>query len=64
MFAPSTPTVNTATSASSTGHSPGKCTDLRLKNLEQLFLLQLLKQDGVLSTEEFVIILEGIRKLH
>ena len=63
VFASSTQAaVNTATVA-----SPGKCTDLRLKNLEQLRLLQLLKQDGVLSTEEFVeqksIILEAIRKL-
>lgn len=68
VFAPPKTPDHTITTTSGSGPSPGKCTELRFKNLEQLQLLQQLKQNGVLSQAEFIeqknIVLDAIRKLH
>ena len=67
-FASSTPKPKTAEhTVTICGPSPGKCIDLRLKNLEQLRLLQQLRDDKILSEAEFMeqkkIILDARKKL-
>lgn len=51
----------------STANSPRKTADIRMKNLEQLRCLQQLRQDGILTEEEFItqkeIVLKSLSKL-
>ena len=63
-----TSTVSDSTiSAQGTQMSPGKCADLRLKNLEQLRYIQQLCDDNILSDSEFLeqktCIFDSLRKL-
>ena len=55
-------------STSTLGMSPGKCVDIRIKNLQQFRYLQQLYEDNVLSETEFVEqkqnILASLRKLN
>lgn len=47
--------------------SPGKKVDIRMKNLEQLRILQKLREDGILSQDEFTeqkrIVLQSLNNL-
>jgi hypothetical protein len=50
--------------SSSTVSSPRKTADVRMKNLEQLRCLQQLRDDGILTTNEFITqILKSLSKL-
>lgn len=59
--------ITATTSASCMGISPGKSTDLRMKNLQQLRVLQQLYEEKILSDSELVeqkkIILDVLRNL-
>ena len=46
-------TTGTSAAPVSTGMSPGKCIDLRMKNFEQLRYLQSLLDDGILSEAQY-----------
>lgn len=65
--APGTSTTPTAACVSTTGVSPGKSADLRMKNLQQLRFLQQLLEDRVIDDAEFMeqkrITLDALRKL-
>lgn len=69
IFAPTpkSPEGTIPSSSGLSGLSPGKCVELRLKNLQQLKFIQQLMDDGVLSQSEFEeqknMILQYLRKL-
>lgn len=60
-------TLNLKSTPGATGISPGKCTDLRSKNLQQLRVLQELYEDKILSDSELAeqkaIVLDALRSL-
>lgn len=64
---PPTPVIVNSTHSVTTGISPGKSTELRTKNLQQLRLLQQLYEENVISdkelTEQKSIVLDALRKL-
>ena len=67
-FAPqTTPTQSSNSSCIATGISPGKSTEIRMKNLEQLRVLHQLHQEKIIDDKELVeqksIILCTLRKL-
>ena len=50
----STPQSSKTSPRSSMGHSPGKISDLRMKNIKELRELQKLLEQNILSHEEFL----------
>ena len=68
-FAPQTTPIQSSSSSShvATGISPGKSTEIRMKNLEQLRVLHQLHQDNIITDKELVeqksIILGTLHKL-
>lgn len=52
-FSPKPHSDDSATTGRSVHFSPGKKVDIRMKNLEQLRVLQSLMEDGILSEDEF-----------
>ena len=53
VFSPSQPSLSENVPANQGTFSPSKKIDLQMKNLEQLRQLQQLKEDGILSQDEF-----------